>query len=210
MPGPVRTLRARSVFINCPFDRGYKPLLDAILFTVHDCGFQARIALEDVGGRARMERIVELIAQSQYAICDLSRVDAPRLNMAFETGLVLGARYFGGETHRTKDLLILDRVERRYKKTLSDLGGVDGAAHGNRPPRAIGQVRHFLARKCGDRDIPGEAFIVRRFRRFQRALKGATRAPNAKFSARELDKLEYVPELINLMVQWQRLADATD
>lgn len=36
-----------SVFINCPFDSDYKPLLDAIVFAVFDCGFIARCALEE-------------------------------------------------------------------------------------------------------------------------------------------------------------------
>ena len=35
-----------NVFINCPFDSAYKPLFDAMVFTVHDCGFVARCALD--------------------------------------------------------------------------------------------------------------------------------------------------------------------
>lgn len=198
----------RSVFINCPFDQAFKPVLDAIIFTVHDCGFQVRIALEDAGsGQARMDKIVKLIFQSQYAICDLSRVDGPRLNMAFETGLVLGAKYFGGTKQKAKDLLVLDQVEHQYKKTLSDLGGVDGAIHCNDPATAVGCVRLFLARKSQDPNIPGEAFIVRRFKRFQDDLKLMTAVPGARFNAQELDDLKYIPELINTMVAWQRLPD---
>ena len=42
-----------SVFVNCPFDEEYEELFDAIVFSVHDCGFVARGALEasDSGGR---------------------------------------------------------------------------------------------------------------------------------------------------------------
>jgi hypothetical protein len=36
----------RQVFLNCPFDDGYHPLLRAAVFTIHACGFTARIALE--------------------------------------------------------------------------------------------------------------------------------------------------------------------
>jgi hypothetical protein len=47
----------KSVFINCPFDRAYKPLLDAIVFAVFDCGFRPRCALEiEDGGQVRMEK----------------------------------------------------------------------------------------------------------------------------------------------------------
>ena len=35
-----------NVFINCPFDRSYKRIFDAVVFAVFDCGFVARSALE--------------------------------------------------------------------------------------------------------------------------------------------------------------------
>lgn len=36
----------RSVFINCPFDETYAPLMRAIVFAVVNCGFFPRCALE--------------------------------------------------------------------------------------------------------------------------------------------------------------------
>ena len=33
--------------LSLPFDSDYKPLFDAIVFAVHDCGFIARCALEE-------------------------------------------------------------------------------------------------------------------------------------------------------------------
>ena len=41
-----------DVFVNCPFDADYEPLLHAVLFTVEDCGFRVRCALG--GGRFRV------------------------------------------------------------------------------------------------------------------------------------------------------------
>ena len=35
-----------NVFINCPFDEPYRPMLYALVFAVHDCGFKARSTLE--------------------------------------------------------------------------------------------------------------------------------------------------------------------
>jgi hypothetical protein len=29
----------RYVFVNCPFDPGYKQQFDALIFTIFDCGF---------------------------------------------------------------------------------------------------------------------------------------------------------------------------
>lgn len=40
-----------NVFINCPFDDEYKPLLRALLFSVIDLGFEPRIALERLNAR---------------------------------------------------------------------------------------------------------------------------------------------------------------
>ena len=48
----------KSVFVNCPFDGGYSPLFEAIVFTVFDCGFRARCTLEiDDSGQSRIEKI---------------------------------------------------------------------------------------------------------------------------------------------------------
>ena len=80
-----------SVFVNCPFDNQYKPLLDAALFAIHDCGFAARTALEVSGsGVTRLEKIARIIDGSRFSIHDISRVELtassplPRFNMPFE------------------------------------------------------------------------------------------------------------------------------
>ena len=86
-----------SVFINCPFDEQFLPLLHAIVFTVHDCGFVARHALEDAGAReSRLEKICRLVRESRWSIHDISRVQLstgglPRFNMPSECGLAYGA-----------------------------------------------------------------------------------------------------------------------
>ena len=68
-----------DVFVNCPFDQDYLPLLRPILFTIFDLGFNPRIALESLdSGRPRMEKIISLIENSRFAIHDLSRIQAAR------------------------------------------------------------------------------------------------------------------------------------
>ena len=59
-----------NVFINCPFDLAYKPLLDAIVFAVHDCGFVARCALEE--GDASQVRI-DKIGLTQKSLTELRK-----------------------------------------------------------------------------------------------------------------------------------------
>jgi hypothetical protein len=200
----------RCVFVNCPYDSTFKPILDAILFAIHDCGFIARIALEDAGtGEARLERIREIIDQSQYSIHDVSRVQQsratklPRFNMAFECGLFFGAKLFGPKVHQAKDLLVLDTKPERFKLTMSDLGGQDGCHHDDDPEAAINCVRNFLARKADTgRSVPGADYIRNRFRLFK--LELPARARRAKLSAKELQGLDYLPDLLNLMIRWQK------
>jgi hypothetical protein len=46
-----------SVFLNCPFDDEYLPLLRPILFAIIDLGFTPRIALESLdSGKPRIEK----------------------------------------------------------------------------------------------------------------------------------------------------------
>jgi hypothetical protein len=105
----------RDVFINCPFDQAYRPLLRALLFAIHDCGFQARSALEvEDSGEIRVQKILRIIGESPFGIHDISRVTPdrstklPRFNMPLELGLFLGAKAFGSDKQQQKRCLILD------------------------------------------------------------------------------------------------------
>ena len=95
-------LRSNNVFINAPFDAGYHPIFDAIVFDVHDLGLNARCALEqDDSGEIRLPKIERIIEESRFGIHDLSAVELdaathlPRFNMPLELGLFLGCRRFG-------------------------------------------------------------------------------------------------------------------
>lgn len=51
-------LYEEDVFVNCPLDADYRPLFDAIVFTIHDCGYAARSALEVTDtSQIRIEKI---------------------------------------------------------------------------------------------------------------------------------------------------------
>ncbi len=137
-----------NVFINCPFDKEYQPLLWALLFVVIDCGFEPRIALENANaGVVRIEKIKDLIQISQYSIHDLSRAEAlhngdlPRFNMPFELGLDLGCRNFGVAEHTTKKCLILEKERYRYQQVLSDISGNDIEAHNDSAELLVRCVR---------------------------------------------------------------------
>ncbi len=167
-----------SVFVNCPFDDAYKPMFEAIVFAVFDCGYRPRCALEAYdAGEARIEKIVALVRNCRLGVHDISRTELnaaslPRFNMPFELGLFLGAKRFGNAVQRRKICLVLDREPYRYQAFLSDIAGQDIAAHGGEPARAIGAVRDWLAAGQRRRPPPGGAEIVRRFAEFSAALPG--------------------------------------
>lgn len=140
-----------NVFINCPFDKDFYPLLRLLLFTVYYLGLTPRIALERLdSGEARIQKIVELIQESQYSIHDLSRIKAQqigefyRLNMPFELGIDMGCRLFKGTPWSNKKYLILEAERDRYQSALSDLSGSDIAVHNNDPEEIIHVVRNWL------------------------------------------------------------------
>lgn len=178
-----------SVFVNCPFDAGYRPLFDAILFTLLDLGFEPRCALEaDDGAEVRLAKIERIIEQCRYGIHDLSTVELdavtglPRFNMPLELGLFLGCRRFGGRRHHRKSALILDGQPYRYRAFISDISGQDIHAHGQDPHRAVREVRDWLAAASRRQRLPGGAEIGRRYRTFQADLPvlcaGLRRNPN--------------------------------
>lgn len=165
----------RSVFVNCPFDLAYRPMLRAIMFAVRDCGFTVRSALEvQDSSDIRFQKIVRIIRGSQYAIHDISRVQLdrvtrlPRFNMPLELGLFLGAREFGDPEQQAKCSLVLDQMPYRYQKFCSDLAGQDIEAHHNRPSRAIELVRNWLSGPAGERGkrIPSGSVIAKRYEDF--------------------------------------------
>jgi hypothetical protein len=125
-------------------------MLHAIIFAIHDCGFHARIALEDTGSNeSRLDKVVRLIGQSRLSIHDMSRVERtrglPRFNMPFECGLACGAMRYAPSKQR--DALVVVGKPFQDKKTLSDLAGIDPGYHHNQPELLVAAVRKFLAAK---------------------------------------------------------------
>ncbi len=168
---------AANVFINCPFDEAYLELRNALLFVVFDCGFVPRCALEeDDSGKVRFEKIQNIIAESKFAIHDISRTELddttqlPRFNMPLELGVFIGAKRFGDRRQKNKNCLILDREQYRYQAFISDIAGHDIRAHNNDSKEAIKHVRNWLNTASGRKTIPGGRQILRRYRLFEENL----------------------------------------
>ena len=163
---------ASSVFINCPFDTEYQPLFRAVVFTLVDCGYTPRCALElNDGAAVRIERIFQLIDQCRLAIHDISRVTLedgyPRFNMPLELGVFLGARRFGSPRHRRKSCLIFEQAPNSYDIYCSDISGQDVRAHERDVARVVAATRDWLRNDSAPNLIlPGAGRIVDRLSRF--------------------------------------------
>lgn len=186
-----------SVFVNVPFDRRYKKLFDALVFTVHDSGLLARCALEfEDGTEVRFDKLCKIIAECRYGIHDLSRVTLdsvnrlPRFNMPLELGLFLGAKRYGVGEQRRKSSLILEAQSFRYQIYCSDIAGQDIRAHGKDAERAIKATRNWLnsARSAGD-PLVGHAKMAERYYQFRRELPKLCRQGN--LDHRDLEFVDY-------------------
>ena len=141
MPGrkPTRRNRKRSkpsvstgsVFLNIPYDKAFENLLLAYIAGLSAFGFVPLATLEIPFSQRRLERMVSLIASSEYSIHDLSRVQldrvsprTPRFNMPFELGLTVG---IGNPKHAW---IVCESKKHRVKKSLSDIDGTDVYIHG--------------------------------------------------------------------------------
>lgn len=157
----TKSTTSRSVFLNCPFDRGYRGMLEALVFVVYDLGLVPRCALEeDDGGELRLSKIEKIIEQCQYGIHDLSAVtldqvtNLPRFNMPLALGLFLGCRRFGDDIHRRKKCMILDVDRYRYRYFISDISGQDIHAHDGQPGRLSSKFETGLQRRRPDVACP--------------------------------------------------------
>jgi hypothetical protein len=193
-----------GVFLNCPFDTTYRPLFQALVFAIHDCGFEARCALEaEDSGELRMRKIKRIIGECGYGIHDISRVKPdpsdglPRFNVPLELGLFLGAQEYGIGPQKQKRSLILDAEPDRYQKFCSDIAGQDVRAHHGRPATAVAAIRAMLSTALDGRArLPGAATIHARYTRFRADLPGICRQFHVKVA-----ELQFV-ELRSFVMEW--------
>lgn len=194
-----------NVFINCPFDSTYKPLFDAIVFAVHDCGFIPRCALEEEdASQVRIDQIYNIIADCRYGIHDISRTELdedsglPRFNMPLELGIFLGAKKFGTIEQKRKKGLILDTERYRYQQFISDIAGQDIQAHHNSSREVITHVRNWLRTASRRETIPSGSIIWEHYQEFMEKLPQMAR--EGQLRVEELIFNDYT----SMVTQWLR------
>lgn len=163
----------KSVFINCPFDEEFGPLLEAMLFCIVRSGLIPRLASESLeAGQSRLEKILELIGLCRFSIHDLSRAVSKsanenfRMNMPFELGLDMGRRRAPDPETSDKKFLIFEKEPYELKRCLSDLNGVDVAFHREDYQLIIKKLRDFLRVEANCK-LPGPTALEDEYAIFQ-------------------------------------------
>jgi len=139
-----------NIFINCPFDKEYRPLLKALVFTSIYLGFEPLVSKTVSSGNLRIAEIMKLIEGSMFSIHDISRCEPlkkgelPRFNMPYEMGLDIGCAAYGNPQMRSKRCLILEKIKNRYDTVISDISGQDIKEHNNKPKKVIEKVLEWF------------------------------------------------------------------
>jgi hypothetical protein len=195
----------KNVFINCPFDAQYVAILRPIVFVVLYLKLEPRIASASLdSGRPRFTKLIELIAESKYAIHDLSRLKATkkneffRLNMPFELGLDIGCREFKDGKWASKKCLILEAEKYRYQAAISDMSNSDIAVHKNEPEEALREVRNWLVQNAKI-DTLGPNAMWTEYLEFMAF--NADRLTSDGYSARDIEELP-MNEFISGIRKW--------
>jgi hypothetical protein len=196
-----------NVFMNCPFDSPYQSLFRATVFTIHDCGFIARCALEAKNSaQNRLDKIMDIIEQCKYGIHDISRTELnenelPRFNMPLELGLFLGCRKYGEEHHRDKSCLILDKEPHRYHHFISDIAGQDIDSHDQNTSHLIKKIRNYLTTESSLRTIPGGEQIAQHYERFEGEFPSICQNLGIDFEPEDF----IFADFSSIVVQWLKL-----
>lgn len=194
----------KSVFINCPFDKEYKPLLRSLTFTLLFLDLQPNISQTYSSSSIRINQIKEHIKNSKFSIHDLSRSkalvgdDLPRFNMPFELGLDIGAAEFGGKKLKSKKTLILETEKYHYQKVLSDIAGQDIANHNDDPQKLMQKVRNWIEVNSPDTLIPSVSKIWYSFNQFNSDLYSKL---SGNFSTEEIEDMT-VGEYMKFAKDW--------
>jgi hypothetical protein len=136
-------------------------------------GITPRATLELPGGARRLDRIIELIGSCRYSFHDLSRVEldladpqTPRLNMGFEVGLTVAWDRLHPDRHVW---FVLESMNRRALKSLSDLAGTDVYIHSGTPEGVFREIGNAFARRKKHPSVQDVQYV---YRVLQAALPG--------------------------------------
>jgi hypothetical protein len=181
-----------NVFINCPFDDGYKHLLRPLTFGLFYLGFTPKLSQTISSSTIRINQIKQHIRDCKFSVHDLSRSkpltsgELPRFNMPYELGLDIGAAEYGGKKLKTKKILILETDRYHYQKVISDIAGQDIAHHDDDPKTLLLRIRNWVSDNFVDRFIPSQTELWKTFNQFNADL---TIRLWATYTAKEIEEM---------------------
>jgi hypothetical protein len=145
----ARSKRDQSVFLNVPYDSRFENLYLAYVAGLTQLGLRIHATLA-VPNQGRLDRIVELIEESDVSIHDLSRIELsrgiPRFNMPLELGLALYRSYATRGTHR---VFVFEKKAYRMQRSTSDISGIDPQIHHGRPTGVMAGLRNIFYQANG-------------------------------------------------------------
>lgn len=202
MPRPA--LEKTSVFLNIPYDKQFENLYLAYIAGLTAFGLVPRATLEIPGGARRLDRIFELLQTCGYSFHDLSRVQldrtrprTPRFNMPFELGLAVGWAKSTG--HNDQVWFVLEAVNRRIQKSLSDLNGTDVYVHDGNVKGVLRELSNTLARNA---NRPTFAQMIAVYRKLRKAVPNimTTRGASSVFEASVFKDLVFLAASLRKVV----------
>ena len=156
-------MKNRNIFINCPYDEDYRPLMHIIIYMVCKFDHNPQLSGQYSDSGDRMSKIVDLIKNSYIGIHDISLMELDeknklaRFNMPFELGVDYASLKF---INSEKKLLVLEKEPYLSKKALSDMGGSDIVPHKNDPEEIIKSIRNFFVDLYNLKNIKYQAAIM--------------------------------------------------
>jgi hypothetical protein len=157
------------VFLNIPYDPRFENLYLAYIAAISAFGLVPRAAIEIPGGKARLDRILELLKSCRYSVHDLSLVEldrvaprVPRFNMPFELGLAVAWEKISGSSH---DWFVCEAQANRLQKSLSDLNATDPYVHKGTIVGLFGQICNAFVRSGRQPTVPQMRTIYLTLRR---------------------------------------------
>jgi hypothetical protein len=176
--GPLAAAPAKSVFLNCPYDAGFRERFDALVFSVVCCGFLPRSALETGSvAEPRMARITRALFESKYSIHDLTRctgegdANLARFNMPLELGIAMARRYLEKRKARRHDWLVLVPAGHPYRTFISDLAGFDPTIYDGSVRGIVAAALGWLVTREDAGHTPEPPRVLEAFGQFQEAVE---------------------------------------
>lgn len=134
----------QSVFLNVPYDPQFEDLYLAYIVGLTQLGLRINATLA-VPNQGRLDRIINLIEESDFSIHDLSRIETtsgiPRFNMPLELGLALYRSHITRGRHR---IFVFEKEPYRVQQSTSDVSGIDAQIHNGKPKGVMAGLRNLF------------------------------------------------------------------